>query len=147
MIKWVFIGLFIFSASIGGALFFLKRGAGGPATEIDWRLLSEMDYIEHKATANLQKNDGKRVKIPGFMVPLEDNQRLVTDFLLVPNPQACIHVPPPPPNQMVYVKIPKGVPAAFGPIWVYGEFKIVVKHSQYGEASYELIGDYVEPYK
>lgn len=147
MIKWLFIGLFIFSASIGGALYFLKGGSGGTAIEIDWRLLSEMDYVKQMPSANLQKNDGQRVKIPGFMVPLEDNQRLVTDFLLVPSPQACIHVPAPPPNQMVYVKIPKGVPAAFGPIWVYGEFKIVSKESQYGEASFELIGDYVEPYK
>jgi hypothetical protein len=36
---------------------------------------------------------------PGYMVPLEDNLREVTEFLLVPCPGACIHVPPPPPNQ------------------------------------------------
>ena len=81
------------------------------------------------------------------MVPLEDNQRKVTEFLLVPSPQACIHVPAPPPNQMVYVKMKKGVPAADGPIWVYGDFEITLKQSQYGEASFELTGDYVEPYQ
>ncbi len=147
MMKWILIGIFIFSATVGGALFYMKGSSTENAPEVDWRLLGEMDYIEQKATDNLKKYDGKRVKIPGFMVPLEDEQRLVTEFLLVPSPQACIHVPPPPPNQMVYVKLKKGVPAAQGPIWVYGEFKITIMRSQYGEASFELNADFVEPYK
>lgn len=147
MMKWILIGIFIFSATVGGALFYMKGSPTENAPEVDWRLLGEMDYIDHKATDNLKKHDNQRVKIPGFMVPLEDEQRLVTEFLLVPSPQACIHVPPPPPNQMVYVKLKKGVPAAQGPIWVYGEFKITIKHSQYGEASFELDADFVEPYK
>lgn len=147
MIKWVLIGLFSFFVAVGAGLYFLKGSGGGEAAEVDWRLLNEMDYIAKKAPDALQKHDKTRVKIPGFMVPLEDNSRLVTEFLLVPNPQACIHVPPPPPNQMVYVKMKKGVPAAFGPIWVYGDFKITDMHSQYGEASFELNADFVEPYR
>ena len=47
--------------------------------------------------------DGKRVKIPGFVVPLEGTAELTTEFLLVPYFGACIHVPPPPSNQIVYV--------------------------------------------
>ena len=147
MIKWVLIGIFSFFVAVGAGLYFLKGSGGGDATEVDWRLLNEMDYIAKKAPDALQKHDQSRVKIPGFMVPLEDNSHLVTDFLLVPNPQACIHVPPPPPNQMVYIKMKKGVPAAFGPIWVYGNFKIADMHSQYGEASFEMDADFVEPYR
>lgn len=147
MIKWVLIGLFSFFVAIGAGLYFLKGSSGGDVAEVDWRLLNEMDYIAKKAPDSLKKHDNTRVKIPGFMVPLEDNSRLVTEFLLVPNPQACIHVPPPPPNQMVYIKMKKGVPAAFGPIWVYGDFKISVMRSQYGETSFEMDADFVEPYR
>lgn len=147
MMKWILAGIFVFSLSIGAALYFWGGAGGGPATEVDWRLLDKMDYISQKTTPELDQVNKTRVKIPGFMVPLEDNQRKVTEFLLVPSPQACIHVPAPPPNQMVYVKMKKGVPAADGPIWVYGQFEITLKQSQYGEASFELLGDYIEPYK
>ncbi len=148
MMKWILIGIFIFSAAIGGGLYFFKgSNGGGAAVELDWRALGELDYIANKPTPALLKFDGQRVKIPGFMVPLEDNQRLVTEFLLVPSPQACIHVPAPPPNQMVYARLKKGVPAAYGPIWIYGQFKITTQKSQYGEASFELQVDFVEDYK
>lgn len=69
--------------------------------EVDWRLLSELDFRTGKKSAALEKVDGKTVKVPGFMVPLEDGADGVTEFLLVPYFGACIHVPPPPPNQIV----------------------------------------------
>jgi uncharacterized protein len=148
MMKWILVAIFVFSAAVGAGLyFFAGSGGGGPATEIDWRQLAQMDYIENVAPPELERHDKTRVRVPGFMVPLEDNEKQVTEFLLVPSPQACIHVPAPPPNQMVYVKMKKGVPTAFGPIWVYGELNIIVKKSIYGEASFEISGDYVEPYK
>ncbi|MGL4829805.1 MAG: DUF3299 domain-containing protein, partial [Vibrio sp.] len=46
--------------------------------------------------------NGSRVKIPGFVIPLEGDDQKVTEFLLVPYFGACIHVPPPPPNQIIY---------------------------------------------
>ena len=116
----------------------------GEITKEKVAILQEVDAL---FIDGLKKHDNTRVKIPGFMVPLEDDSKQVTEFLLVPSPQACIHVPAPPPNQMVYVKMKTGgTPAAFGPIWVYGEFKIVTKGSKYGDASFELIGDTIEPY-
>jgi len=124
-----------------------SKGSVASSIEIDWRLLGEMDYITGKSPDELKSLSGKKVKIPGFMVPLEDNQKKVTEFLLVPTPQACIHVPAPPPNQMVYVKMKEGVEAAFGPIWVYGDLNLVTKQSMYGDASFELQGDLVEPYQ
>ena len=137
-------------AVVAGAALFtaISRGGGSlNGVEVDWRLLGEMDYISGKSSSELQALSGKAVKIPGFMVPLEDNQSEVVEFLLVPSPQACIHVPPPPPNQMVYVKMKKGTPMANGPIWVYGTLNLVTKRSMYGEASFEIIGDLIEPYK
>lgn len=148
MMKWILLALLVFSAAVGAGVYFVSGSGNGEGIEVDWRLLAQYDYMTHNATSELSALEGKLIKMPGFMVPLEDEQRKVTEFLLVPTPQACIHVPPPPPNQMVYVKMKKGVAAKIGaPIWVYGEFKIATKHSQYGEVSYEISGDNVEDYK
>lgn len=148
MKNWILGGIFILAVVLGAVIW---QNIGGSAvlsgTEVDWRQLSEMDYITGKAPKELEALNGKPVKIPGFMVPLEDNQRDVTEFLLVPNAQACIHVPPPPANQMVYVKMKKGTAAVFEPIWVYGTFSISTQKSMYGDASFEIIGEGIELYK
>lgn len=149
MKKWVLAGVFILAAVTGAVIYQMLSSRGGALSgvEVDWRLLGEMDYITGKSSSELQALNGKSVKIPGFMVPLEDNQRDVVEFLLVPSPQACIHVPPPPPNQMVYVKMKRGTDVAVGPIWVYGTLNLVTKKSMYGDASFELVGEAIEPYK
>ncbi|MEN0059161.1 MAG: DUF3299 domain-containing protein [Bdellovibrio sp.] len=149
MKKWTLLGLFIMAIVAGAALYqvVVSSRSGLAGVEVDWRLLGEMDYITGSASSELQALNGKAVKIPGFMVPLEDNQKDVVEFLLVPSPQACIHVPPPPPNQMVYVKMKKGTDVAMGPIWVYGTLNLVTKKSMYGDASFEIIGEAIEPYK
>lgn len=117
--------------------------------ELDWQLLGEFDYVTGQGPNTIMKLHGTPVKMPGFMVPLEDDSRFVKEFLLVPSPQACIHVPAPPPNQMVYVRMKKGArfEVAYGPIWVFGTLNITTKKSQYGDASYEILGDDIEPYK
>lgn len=115
-------------------------------TELRWETLGLYDYEKSIAPEELKKLDGQFIKIPGFMVPLEDNQKKITEFLLVPNPQACIHVPPPPPNQMLLAQSPSGVDVAYGPIWVHAIFRIKSMKHQYGEASFELEVKFVEPY-
>lgn len=141
--------VFILSIGLGAYLFhsFAGGGASGSGTEVDWRLLGELDFVTGQSSSELKSLDGQRVRIPGFMVPLEDEQQEVTEFLLVPSPQACIHVPPPPPNQMVHVKMKKGTEVAFGPIWVYGELRLTTTRSIYGESSFELSADFIEEYK
>lgn len=119
----------------------------GDGVEVTWEMLGQLDYITGNAGSELKSLDGHAVKVPGFMVPLEDSQKAVSEFLLVPTPQACIHVPPPPPNQMVYVKMKEGTDVAFGPIWVHGTLKLTSKKHMYGEASFELDGVVVEPYR
>ncbi|NUN05805.1 MAG: DUF3299 domain-containing protein [Bdellovibrio sp.] len=149
MKKWVLAGVLILSVVAGAVIYHtvLSRSGSLSGVEVDWRLLGDMDYITGKASSELSALNGKPVKIPGFMVPLEDEQRDVVEFLLVPSPQACIHVPPPPPNQMVYVKMKRGTDVAMGPIWVYGTLNLVTKKSMYGDASFELVGEAIEPYK
>jgi uncharacterized protein len=103
-----------------------------------------------KQNSAAQKLDGKTVNIPGFMVPLEDDLDHVTEFLLVPYAGACIHVPPPPPNQMVYVKMASNnkVHVTFtDPIMVTGQLKISTVVSPYGDVSYDMVGTTVKPYQ
>jgi len=142
---WILIGGS--AAFLLGVLVYIFTQNSKLSTEVDWRLLGDMDYVTGNVTGELGTFNGQKVRIPGFMVPLEDNSRKVTEFLLVPTPQACIHVPAPPPNQMVHVKVNgNGIPTAFGPIWVDGTFKIVTTKSIYGESAFEMVVDSVEPY-
>lgn len=144
----VYIGIGLLAAAIivvGVVLLGGRSSLSG--VEVDWRLLGEFDYITGKIPSELSELNGKSVRIPGFMVPLEDDQRKVVEFLLVPSAQACIHVPPPPPNQMVFVKMKGGADVAMGPIWVYGKLNLMTKSSMYGDASFELEAEAIEPYK
>jgi hypothetical protein len=142
--------VFILSVAAGFFLFQGRSTLGfGDAIEVDWRLLGELDYVTGKASGELASLDGKEVKVPGFMVPLEDNQKSVTEFLLVPSPQACIHVPPPPPNQMVLINMDTSAEAKveFGPIWVIGKLNLKSKRHMYGESSFQMTGMRIEPYR
>ena len=84
--------------------------------------------------------DGKRVKIDGYVVPLDFDATKVKEFLLVPFVGACIHVPPPPANQIVYVKIENGfdVSGSFDPVSVTGTIRTTVAFTGLADAGYSL---------
>lgn len=85
-----------------------------------------------------------RIAIAGFVVPLEDNPTHgITEFFLVPYAGACIHVPPPPPNQMIYVKFPKGIATVniYDAYRVRGTLHTALAHSGLTEAAYTLDAD------
>jgi len=90
---------------------------------------------------------GKRVHIGGYVVPLSFDATRVTDFLLVPFVGACIHVPPPPANQIIYVKIDQGfdVQGTFDPVWVTGTLKVTPTFAGLADAGYSLEAEKVEP--
>ncbi|GIB53907.1 hypothetical protein VCSRO93_1047 [Vibrio cholerae] len=92
--------------------------------------------------------NGSRVKIPGFVIPLEGDDQKVTEFLLVPYFGACIHVPPPPPNQIIYVKFPKGAPVQelWDVIYVIGELKTESLSHDLAETAYTIIGTEIAEY-
>lgn len=77
-----------------------------------------------KETAINTELNGKYVSIPGYLLPLQINDNRVSEFLLVPFVGACIHVPPPPPNQIVQGTIDKAIrydmDDLFKPIWITG---------------------------
>jgi len=100
-------------------------------------------------TPNAQLNR-VRIRLPGFVVPLERGKDgLIDQFFLVPYFGACIHVPPPPPNQIVYVKMRSG--AGLSSIedaqWVTGVLHVSIKTSALGAAAYTLEGEKIEPYQ
>ncbi|MFM2666650.1 DUF3299 domain-containing protein [Vibrio mediterranei] len=61
--------------------------------------------------------NGRHIKIAGFVIPLEGDNDVLTDFLLVPFYGACIHVPPPPLNQIIYVRFENGASAPVQELW------------------------------
>jgi hypothetical protein len=101
--------------------------------------------------------DGVSVRMPGYLLPLEFSGKAVTEFLLVPWVGACIHTPPPPPNQIVHVKTDKPVENAtlYAPIWVTGKMSTKAsKQSLYLvdgasniDIGYSMSAAVVEPYK
>lgn len=98
----------------------------------------------------VEELDKEQVMIPGFVVPLEVAPGgKVSEFLLVPYFGACIHYPPPPPNQIVYVTMsdPVVIDAWWNPIWVYGEMTTKFQRSEFGSAGYSLTADKLEPYE
>jgi hypothetical protein len=92
---------------------------------------------------------GKTVRIPGFVVPLEDTKDGLKEFLLVPYFGACIHSPPPPSNQIVHVRpltAAKGV-RSMDAVWITGTLATVRTDSYMGAASYRIEATSVAPYK
>ena len=97
-----------------------------------------------------QELDQRRVKLPGFVVPVETDAEESTGFLLVPYYGACIHVPPPPANQTVYVVTEKGKgtrPKVFDVVWVTGDLTVQRIANDVAEAGYTIYASNVEPYE
>jgi len=85
--------------------------------------------------------NGRQIRLGGYPVPLEtDAKGNSTLFFLVPYPGACIHVPPPPPNQLVLVRYPKGLKLddIYTPLWVNGTLKIEKVSNDLADAAYAM---------
>jgi len=85
--------------------------------------------------------DGVQVKLPGYIVPLDMSEEgRVTEFLLVPYFGACIHVPPPPSNQIVHATSELGVKVEqlYQPFWIEGPLRVEHASSELAEAGYRM---------
>src|SRR5579862_4119297 len=110
---------------------------------------------DQKSVANASLN-GELVRLPGYLLPIEFSGNRVTEFLLVPWVGACIHTPPPPPNQIVYVKSdkPYEIKRTFDAVWVTGRMlarsntQSVYIADGAGEvdSSYSIQASHVDPY-
>ncbi|NNN69399.1 DUF3299 domain-containing protein [Vibrio sp. 3-2(1)] len=117
---------------------------GMPALNHD----GEMTAAQSKIGVVRKELNGSVVKIPGFVIPLEGDANNVTEFLLVPYFGACIHVPPPPPNQIIYVKYPQGAPIQqlWDVIYLIGTLKTESVSHDLAETAYVIEGTAIEEY-
>ena len=88
------------------------------------------------------------IKMPGFIIPIDISADGVTSFILVPYVGACIHVPPPPPNQLVFVtsKVPWPSERLWEAVWVTGTMQNKVQYTEVADTGYELEADRIEIY-
>jgi len=93
--------------------------------------------------------DGQTVKIPGYIVPLEVSEEgRTTEFLLVPYYGACIHVPPPPSNQIVHIFSEMGVRVEdlYQPYWIEGKMQVRASSSELADAGYQMEAEKIYAY-
>lgn len=103
------------------------------------------DYDEN----GLQMNpalDGTEIRMPGYVLPIEIDADGVRGFILVPYAGACVHTPPPPPNQVVYVttETPWRSDSMWDVVWVEGTMAIKQQSTDLAEIGYELTADQIE---
>jgi hypothetical protein len=93
--------------------------------------------------------NGKNIRIPGFIVPLTSNEdREATEFFVVPYFGACLHLPPPPPNQILFAKWPEGIAVddLSMPFWFEGQIQIETNSNELGTSAYGLTVANITPY-
>ncbi|MDF2179156.1 DUF3299 domain-containing protein [Aliiglaciecola sp. CAU 1673] len=145
-------------------LFLLPLTSMAAPKELYWEDLAPQDFVMPEQSvlhdgsnmAQISPNapivkelDGLEVRIPGFVVPLEGDDKTLTEFLLVPYFGACIHVPPPPANQIVYVQFEKGalIDNLYDAVWITGTLSTQGWSGDIATVGYRLKGIKVEPYE
>lgn len=99
-----------------------------PPVSIKWTVLQGLNLADQKITTQgLKDIVNKKISIRGFAIPLEFKDKKVTEFLLAPYFPSCMHVPPPPPNQAIHIKLTSGVDyeSLYAPIKVTGNLLVV----------------------
>jgi hypothetical protein len=102
------------------------------------------------STNVVNEYDGKSIRIPGFIVPLESaGERIVTEFFVVPYFGACLHMPPPPPNQIIHVVVNEGIELEnlYDPFWFEGRLALKTIETETGVSAYAMILHQVIPYQ
>ena len=116
--------------------------------KMPWKTLSELNYDGEVPSESLKQKIAGTVRIWGYAMPLKPGPTddTVSEFFLLPTQMECIHVPPPPPNQMVLVRLKKAVSLEiiFDEIWTYGVLQ-TEKSDYFGTSawSYTMSGDRV----
>ncbi|MBN6101475.1 DUF3299 domain-containing protein [Xanthomonas sp. CFBP 8703] len=92
----------------------------------------------------------RKVRLPGYVVPLDsDDAGRVREFLFVPYYGACIHVPPPPPNQIVHVRLdtPIDPPDMYSPFYLSGQLRAETLHGELAGTAYTMEQARLHPYE
>lgn len=93
--------------------------------------------------------NGSTVRLSGFIIPLEYEGTGVSAFMLVPYVGACIHVPPPPANQLVLVtaKRPYDSGNMFEAVTVTGKFSTASTKTQLAEVGYAMLANRITKFR
>ncbi len=92
----------------------------------------------------------QKVRLPGFIVPVTlDENQVVTEFFLVPYFGACIHVPPPPPNQIIFSQFKKGIKLddLYTPFWIEGTLTTSITENELAVSAYSFNVDNMITYE
>lgn len=118
----------------------------GQIDEVNDTWVPQFDENASKVNTAL---DGKPVKLPGYIIPFDVTAAGVTGFMLVPYVGACIHTPPPPPNQLVFVttRTPWPNESLWDPVWVSGRLSAKAMSTQIAEVGYQLEAEKIEVYE
>jgi uncharacterized protein len=121
----------------------------GGVTDEMWRDPNFLLAVEKAGFATVEGLDGSNIRLTGFMVPLDvdyGEAESVSEFVLVPSAGMCMHVPPPPPNQMLLVKLkePVEIRHMYQPIGVTGIVTIKPPDAEAFDSVYVVQGDIVE---
>lgn len=101
------------------------------------------------STDVVEAMNGKSIRLPGFIVPITINEKQeVSEFFLVPFFGACIHFPPPPPNQIIYVKTEKSIliEDIYEAYWVEGVISTTLTDKDIALSAYSMTAQHVEIY-
>ncbi len=92
---------------------------------------------------------GKPMRLPGYVVPLESDSAGLIEFLFVPYFGACIHVPPPPPNQIVHVRLSKPIemPDMYTPFYLAGALRAEHHEDGLAGSAYSMDNAKLLPYE
>ena len=157
-------------AALGAATLLPHVARAEDAIELDWedllpkgqtaipnalRGLLEHDedlplFSQQPASSGVRGDwNGLVVRIPGFIVPIDYSGTGVSAFILVPYVGACVHVPPPPANQLIFVTAPTPYESdgLFEPVSVIGKFGVSSISTELADIGYALSADKIEPYR
>ncbi len=116
--------------------------------EMDWHNDIWRPIFDANATKLNPALDGAYIKMPGFIIPIELSTDGVTSFVLVPYVGACLHTPPPPPNQLVFVTTRTPWPSQdlWEAVWVTGQMQHEIQTTDVAETGYTLNAEQMEVY-
>ncbi|MCG6118099.1 MAG: DUF3299 domain-containing protein [Aquimonas sp.] len=112
--------------------------------------LGMMETPDYSDSNPVLAMNGAEGRLPGYIVPLSitsDNK--ISEFFVVPYFGACIHVPPPPPNQIVYAKpeTPIDMTEIWAAYWIYGTIEVKPTRNAVAQSFYVINVEKVEPWE
>ncbi|WP_299407209.1 DUF3299 domain-containing protein [uncultured Roseobacter sp.] len=117
--------------------------------EIDMVRDTWLPEFDENATKLNPVLDGAYIKMPGYVLPIDMSTAGVTSFIMVPYVGACVHVPPPPANQLVFVDSEKPWPSdqLWDPVWVTGIMKHELQSTTLAHIGYAMTAEKIEVYE